>query len=129
MAYSIWPAYSVRSMAIQFLLYAISYTPYTIRRFLRLARAQHLARHCTGVLAVLVEHGAIDHGVLHTLSRHHQAPTTAGQIVAHLPSPRRSDGIRIKDGKVRRCPLGDLPALLESIKCRRLRREPLHRML
>ena len=60
------------------------------------ARTNHLSGHRAAVLAMLIDHGAVDHGVFDTLRRHHQPPSTAGQIVLHLRALGGIDGIVIE---------------------------------
>src|SRR5690349_16107856 len=53
------------------------------------AGAQDTSRQVAAMTAVLVEHLAVDDGVLDALRGHHQAPAAAGQVIAHFGPPGR----------------------------------------
>src|ERR1700722_15916016 len=74
----------------------------------RRARSNHLSRHRSAVLAVLIDYGAVDDCVLDTFRGHHEAASAAGQIVLHLRALRRIDGVVVEQRHV------GLPSGLEA---------------
>src|SRR5580692_4400082 len=91
------------------------------------ARTQHTSRQVAAVVAMLVQHFAVDDRVLDSLRGHDQAAAAARQVGAHLGPLGRIVRVVIEDGEVGGLARLQATAPLDAIEISRLRSDALDR--